>query len=364
VITPTVDPIACRWVASDQPRVLVGRHDDDCPGETCTGCLSCPWSHCRVCGRAHAEHACPGCVGDVRGSLTQLRRMCSTLPTEVAHRGLDSEAMVLLGPVADPEARGHVEASYKAGRLPEGWLETGTHGEHCPLLSNEACTGCGGGELHPLTVTWWWNECYREALEHPPTPAIGPRYDTSGKRIPDFGVADLIDYLDHHLTAIATLPDVPFEDLGRDLRQCVAHVERVLHDGEQVETGAPCMTCRGSLVRVYEGDELPWAHRDGSKPRASEDVWACARCREWRDDGEYRLNVADVHRDNADWLTDQEMEIRTGIRAGTIREWARDREGRGMLVAKRRDSGRTVYAVADVERVASEKGMLVSGRAG
>ena len=82
---------------------------------------------------------------------------------------------------------------------------------------------------------------------------------------------------------------------------------------------------------------------------AAADGWRCPRCREWRSDQDYRLNVADLHRDEATHLTDRDMEIRTGVRAGTVREWAR----RGH-VAKRTDSGRVVYAVADViARVAS-----------
>lgn len=49
----------CFWVASDQPRWLRARHVDECEDETCRGCQPCTEPHCRVCGVAHSEGACP-----------------------------------------------------------------------------------------------------------------------------------------------------------------------------------------------------------------------------------------------------------------------------------------------------------------
>lgn len=321
--------MSCYFVATDQPRMIRDRHGDECPGEDqCRGCQPCPQPHCRVCNHDHAENACPTCLGDTREALDDIARMCRSLPAEVLHKGVESEAMNLLGPVADPEQTGHVLASIRVHRLPADWLEVADN------------------ELHPLIVLGTWQEAYCEAFEHDEPARIT--------------VASAASYLGRNLSYAAEWAEIPFEDLARDLRACRTHLERVLHDGEQVETGAPCMTCRRPLLRVFAGNELPWAYRDGSRPRAANDVWACPRCKEWRSENDYRLNVADLHRDKADWLTDQEMEIRTGVRAGTVREWARDRDDRPALVGKRRDSGRTVYAVADVKRVATEKGMLAS----
>jgi len=70
--------------------------------------------------------------------------------------------------------------------------------------------------------------------------------------------------------------------------------------------------------------------------------------------------VAEVPRGSADWLTGRDREARTGVRAGAVREWARERDDRPAIVRKGRHSGRTVYAVADVERVAKEKGMMAA----
>ena len=306
--------MSCYYVGSDRPRMIRGEHLEI--GCECPGCLPCAHSHCRICTVAHAAGTCPECMAEVRDSLHEIGRMCDALPEEVENRGVDGEAMMLLGPAADPEARGHLQASINVGRVPEDYLEE------------------ADGELHPLFVLGTWDMLVRDVLEHD---------ETEGK----LTIAEAIDYLDRQLSYLGGFEDLPFEDLARDLRKCANHMERVLHDGEQVDRGAPCMTCRVLLRR--EWGKL-----------ATADGWRCPKCREFRDDSDYRLNVAELHRGNAEWLTDREMELRTGVRTGTIREWARDRDDRPALVDKRRDSGRVVYLVADVERVAREKGMMAS----
>lgn len=332
--------------------MLRNRHGDACPDgdwhpplawTPCRGCQPCTAIHCRRCGTAHVDdagRACAGCIADVREDLTEITAMCASLRSEARTKGIDSEAFNLIGPVPDPEARRHAEASYKAGRLPEGWLETGRHGKNCPLLRNEACTGCGSAgeaEHHPLTFAWWWNECWREAFDHDETPAVSRWIEERGQLVYVDAVY-LVAYLDRNLAYAAEQVDLAFEDFARDAAACRRHLERVLHDGDQVETGAPCMTCRVPLQLVRT---------------KSEDRWTCPRCHQESSDAQYRFAVQHLHRENAAWLTDREMELRTGVRAGTVREWAR-RE----VVGRRRDSGRTVYAVADVERAAREKGMM------
>lgn len=323
----------CRFVASDQPRVVKGRHRDECADRWtddllgCQGCQPCPEPHCRVCQYAHVDGTCAECLTETREALRGIGRMCGALPAEVATRGVEGEAMVLLGPTADPEAWGHVSASYLAGRLPEGWFEA-NHGKGCPTLVNEPCTGCGGSERHPNVVLLGWQMVYRDALEHS-EPA-------------DAELATAIGYLDMNLGYMAGYADVPFEDFAKDIRGCAGHLEAVLHDGEQIDRGAPCMTCRHELRRIWKGDRLPWSS-DEHPEKAREDGWVCTRCRRWHNDQQYRLAVAQLHNAAAEWLTDRDMEQRTGVKAGTVRVWALRGE-----VARRRDSGRTLYAVAEV----------------
>lgn len=302
----------CRFVASDQPRILPGRHRDECPDETCAGCLPCPMDHCRVCGVEHSVGACAGCVGEVRDSLADIVRMCEALLAEAVHRGVNSEAMVLLGPTVDPEAREHWEASVLAGRIlpPEcdahdladvrRWLET------------------ADDERHPLLVLGTWAMQYRDALEH----------DAPISRADVFTEAA---YLDRHLTEAGAYPWTPFEDFARDLRQSITHLERVLHDGEQIDEGVPCLKCHRPLTRV-------WAYGKG------EDGWECKRCRERSTEAQYRFAVKADYIAAAEWLTDVDMTVRTGVLPGTVRVWA----NRG-FISRHLDSGRVVYSVAEVE---------------
>lgn len=303
--------MSCKWNGSDRPRIVAGRHGEECPGD-CTGCLPCPWPHCRRCGREHAEHTCPGCLADVRDDLAAITGMCDALPTEVAHKGVESEAMNLLGPAADPEALGHMRASVNVGRIPADWLEA------------------ADDERHPLLVLGTWQQAYAEAFGH-----VDPA------RITVHGAAS---YLDRNLAYAGAEEDVPFEEFARAVAACRAHMERVLHDGEQVETGAPCMTCETVRLQLVRGER--------------DDRWRCPRCKQESTDAQYQFALKAELLQKAKWLTDADMTLRTGIRAGTVREWSRERPERPPLIAKRLYAGRIEYLVEDVERVAAEKGMM------
>lgn len=304
--------MSCKFAGLDQPRVIGGRHDEECPGEPCAGCLPCSEPHCRVCGHTHAAGACAECLAETRETLHDIARMCDSLPEEVESRGINGEAMMLLGPAADPEARGHLEASVLAGRVPADYLDT------------------ADGELHPLFVLGTWDMIWRDALEHDEASGV-------------LTIVVAVDYLDRQMTYMGGYGLVPFEDFARDLRQCRTHLESVLHDGEQVDRGAPCMTCRVPLERVWG-------------KAGNDDGWACPRCRQQSTEAQYRYAVMNLHREEAEWLTDRECELRTGVKAGTVRVWANRGE-----VERKRESGRTVYRVADVAGHSAPKSMAVTG---
>jgi hypothetical protein len=237
-------------------------------------------------------------MAESRANLHEIARMCGALPEEVETRGIEGEAMMLLGPAADPEARGHLEASVAAGRVPAHYLDRAE------------------GDQHPTFVLLSWQMVWRDALDH----------DDAA----DSELTTAIAYLDQTMTYMGGYEHVPFEDYARDLRRCVAHMEGVLHDGEQRDEGVPCLRCHQPLTRVWGKD----ARTDG---------WECRRCHEQSTEAQYQLAVKADYLSNATWLTDADMAVRTGVKAGTVRKWAS--EGH---VRKRRHSERTEYAVEDV----------------
>lgn len=322
----------CRYVSSTEPRVINRRHLEDCSDDECKGCLPCPEPHCRVCGKEHHEGACPACAGEVRDDLAEILKLCRGLHSEAVHQGVDSEAMALLLPSANPEAWGHITTSLKVGRLPAGYLQCDRCDNSWPCSNPKHATG----ELHPLFVLTTWEDVWRDALEHE-TDALA-------------SIEGAAAYLAMQLTYMAGYEHAPFEDFARDLRRCRNHLEAVLHDGEQRDTGAPCLDCDIPQVQVFRGRELPWSTRE-KQLLASEDGWACPRCRKWSNDKQYRFSMKAEYIDHAEWLTDVDMVARvspmmlTGkeLKAGTVRAWASEGS-----IRKRRHSERTEYCVAEV----------------
>jgi hypothetical protein len=306
---------ACKYAGSDSPRIVTGRHDYGCEDETCAGCQPCTEYHCRVCGVAHDEHTCAGCLAEVRENLADITRMCDALPSEAVARGVEGEAFVLLGPVANPEARGHLEASVAAGRVPADYL-----GE---LV----------GENDPLWMAETWAMVYRDAFDHDePVSAVD--------------LAAELGYLARNLTYAATWPHVPFEDFAKAVRRCVGAMESVLHDSDRGErTNIDCLDCGSPLERKLG-------------PKGFDDLATCLGCKRRFTGPEYLLAVKRTYIRNAEWLGDGDMTLRTGVKADTVRSWARSpKDGSEPLVRKALQDGRTVYCVADVERVAVEKGL-------
>lgn len=299
---------ACRWTGNDSPRVVRGRHLAGCAaenaqegagraagvgvgvgtseveigaqiGETgCEGCQPCERPHCLVgfygergdC-QTHAESVCPACLGKVREHLSEIVRLTGLPLVEqvLAGGSVDTEAADLLGPAANPVQ----------------WRQRGNHGHIYEPDSRL------GWHTHPLSVLGWFDMLVAEHLGHTRTTRIT--------------VTRAATYLDTNLTYLAADMEFDFPDLANALAACREHLERVLHDGEQRETGAPCMKCRVPL----------WLIRDDT------DYWQCPRCRQTSTEDQYRFAVMADFVEHSDQLTALQIEEQHGIPASTVRRW-------------------------------------------
>lgn len=295
---------SCIWAGHDQPRVLRRRHLADCEDVAgCRGCQPCPEDHCASCGREHAASVCAGCLADARTSLGEIARMCGLLLEEAIHKGIDSEAAMLAGPTADPEAWSHRKRSAVADRIDARWLDE----------ADEA--------LHPLFVLGTWETMWRELCGQAPD-------DDE-----PLTIASAVAWLDRHLSDLAAMPDADFGTFRSEVEACRAHVETVLRDGEQVERGTRCPMCgEADLVLAY-----------GMTPEG--DRWCCPRrgCNAAYTDHDYRAKVEAVYVLHADRLTASQIQATYRIKAGTLRQWA----NRGLVAKRGVDrQGRQLYDVA------------------
>lgn len=183
---------------------------------------------------------------------------------------------------------------------------------------------------HPVTVLGWWDIAFREDYDQP-----------SGLRIT---VSRAVAYLSGMLGTIAQDPEQDWPEFAREVRSCRSHLEAVLHDGEQVERGAPCPTCCDD--EREEGDPEPPALvlKRAQDTSGAKDRWVCRRCKGRWTVAEYRLRVGQDHLRYADRLTASDMLRQHRIRPGSLTGWA----ALGKVHKRGKDeSGRQLYDVAD-----------------
>lgn len=236
--------MSCRFVSTTEPRVISGRHATPCVcDDREIGCLPCSETHCVVCGKEHAKAACTGCLEATRSDLKAIGDLCASLPAEAVEKGVQSEAMMLLGPSSDPEAWRNRATSAMVGRLDASYLED--------------CRD----ELHPLWVMGSWEQIWRDFLDHQTEQPIS--------------WATAYGYLNTQIGYMAEQVDPPFDEFARELRGCRAHLENVLRDGIRPQLShVPCVYCETRLAKVYADEEAG-------------DHWICAKCRRIYDEREY-----------------------------------------------------------------------------
>jgi hypothetical protein len=286
--------MTCRFVSTTEPRVVSGRHLTPCAcDDRELGCLPCPELHCCVCQKAHAKAACTACLDDARSDLAAIGSLCASLPAEAVEKGVQSEAMMLLGPAADPEAWRNRATSAMVGRLDASYLED--------------CRD----ESHPLFVLGSWEQIWRDHLDHY---SIAP-----------ITVASAHAYLDMQIGYMSEQAEPAFDEFARELRGCRAHLENVLHDGIREERGAPCVQCSTRMVKV-------------------DDDWSCRTCHRTVTEDQYRFAVGAAYRAHSPSLTAADMALQIGVKASIIRVWS----VRGHVRKRGKDHlGLTLYDVED-----------------
>ena len=326
----------CIHAGDDQPRVIPGRHRDDCPTRRpapvlpkgqhhdvaepeCEGCLPCTRRHCDVCERRHVreDFTCPSCLAEIREAMARILELCGLPLLEQALLGttdpIESEAVALLGPVAHQEAWYHRRESALAGRIPADFLEVARD------------------EKHPLFVLGTWELAWREWLDH-----------ETDARVTVTGAAR---YLDSQLAYMAGQPDVPLDQLHGDLKGCVGYLEGVLSAGEQ--RPATCPRCGGKLVLVHDTKHEDSDYEPGREAETYDDRWVCqARdCgQEWTD-AAYRAKILAVREAKATALPASAIQRVHGVPESTVRTWAQ----RGLVAKRGKDTeGRLLYDVAHV----------------
>lgn len=267
--------------------------------------VDCFERHCLSCGANHVDQrTCPWCVGEAREVLREIGELVDCLPEEAEAKGVRSEAMNLLGPACDPEARGHLAASVAAGRVPAHYLDE------------------ADDEQHPLIVLGATQMEWEDALDH--------------ESLSRVTVSGALHYLGANLTYVAQLEHNDFAEQVTAWRRSLGHLRSVLGTGEQRRTGAPCPTC--DPVRVLH---------------ATEDGWRCNGCwRQW-DEVQYQELVRAGYLVNAEWLSGPDCAEATGAPRSSITGWA----SKG-LVDKKVTEGRVHYRVAQVRQLAEKGGQL------
>lgn len=278
------------------------------------------------CGRdtAPGELTCPTCISKTRRDLTQIVELAALMPREAEAKGVNSEAAYLAGPAADPTTW-TARKVYTARTL------------DVPLSTLE-----DDDPWHPYSVLGRWQMMLEE--------------DYGLHALHKITIAGAAGFLDRMLYRVANDPEQDFALFAREVRECRAHLEGVVHDSRIPDLGAPCPECEAPAKRLRK----EWAHwcadEDCRKPvhdpTGKEDRWVCQTDPEhWWSEADYRLRVADVYEENLDQaltLTATQMLDVHGVDPVLLRKWAE----RGQVVKRGRDEqGRQRYDVASTLRM-------------
>lgn len=247
---------------------------------------------------------------NVARDLRDIKHMYEQLPSHAQSVGDPTgEAVLMLGPVANPEAFNHrLDAAADTSHAADQF------------------------EADLLYMLATWEDDIREERDQPTD------LRTTVERAVDYllGSLDWCLSEDEH----GSLRFLGIDKMQEDIAKAKTHLENLLHSGDRSDRGAPCLQCGTALVKEWAGTK--------EKPEPAEnDRWRCPK-REcpvgYVDGDELALAIKNTARMHAEWLTATDMAAEYRINVGTLQSW-----GTRKKVRKRRDfdSGRMTYNVAD-----------------
>jgi len=318
-------------------------HRDDCRDRRCAGCVPCshddngnPVRHCQVRRTCTShlgpgEECCPKCLGLIKSDLAEILNGAARASDVAVDDGIDSAAMVLAGPSANP--------------ILNGWYSVNAAKQGYEVDDPD--------KNDPYRVLAGREQMIREELGHDETILCS---DT---------LSATVQYLRWVLPDLATEERLwMLLDLADRARQLRAHIDGIEHNSRTPDRGVECPACPSSKEKPAPRLIRKWAHHC-TKPdctrehdtTGARDTWQCPRNPEhWWSEADYRLWVADDYLANAESLTASQMETQHGVKSGTLRKWVE----RGEVHRRGRDhAGRQLYDVSDT--LAMRDGVRATG---
>lgn len=284
-------------------RFIRNGHHHDCADPECGGCKVCPEKrHCtakRNCSWHLGEGVltCGRCINGVRTDLRWVGDLSALVAVQALADGVDSRALVLAVPAADPRALTEWQVARKS--YLRAFEERGKITETQHLHALEALAD-DDDQQHPYAVLTRWQMMIAEDYGHD----LPSRLTTLGA----------LAYLDRQLHRIANDDEQDFGLLKAELKDCRRHLEAVLHNDDKRDRGAPCPTCRsahrdacehdgcrGCLIVRLERHYAHWCEGESCQrfhfTDDSSDIWQCPR------DADHwwgRQGYADLERERKD----------------------------------------------------------------
>lgn len=243
--------LTCKHAGRDEPRLVIGRHEDECADDQCPGCQECTEIHCLVCGVEHLVHeqTCPNCITETRERLKTLYGLHKHLGSE-ARNGSQNGRLAAARPIPGGEAT-VLRSGGSHGRAVSFSEEYNLLATNAGLRTKDTSHKTDerhGEPLPTLQLIDQWEDVWRAQLGNPlPEPTVHWRAH-AGSPTAGRNFLESAKFMNEHLSWAAQ-HTASFGEFVRDIVKQATILEDVLHDGIRLEKGAPCFRCGTVLER-------------------------------------------------------------------------------------------------------------------